>query len=66
METDMQIPKYSSAAGQYYPVGSLGKDDTRQRVESTTVEECKEYAALLEEIACSKIADGLRIPTAAT
>lgn len=44
----MNIPKYNTIAGQSYPSGSLGKDDLRLRIQNTTVEECREYARLLE------------------
>ena len=44
----MNIPKYKTIAGQSYPSGSLGKNDLRWRIQNTTVEECREYAELLE------------------
>ena len=52
---DMAIPKYPSVAGQWYPIGSLCKGDARQRIENTTVDECREYAALLEETGFSLV-----------
>jgi beta-lactamase superfamily II metal-dependent hydrolase len=45
----MLIPEYKSIAGQYFPLCSLGKNDLRFRIQNTTVEECREYARLLEE-----------------
>lgn len=45
----MNIPKYQTIAGQSYPSGSLGKNDSRLRIQNTTVDECREYAQLLEK-----------------
>jgi len=45
----MKIPEYKSTAGQYFPFGSIGKNDLRFRIQNTTVEECREYAQLLEK-----------------
>lgn len=45
----MTIPKYQTIAGQEFLVGSLNKTDLRLRIQRTTVEECKEYASLLEK-----------------
>ena len=44
----MDIPKYQTVAGQSFRVGSLNKADRRLRIQNTTVDECKEYALLLE------------------
>ena len=45
----MNIPNYKTIAGQSYPSGSLGKNDLRLRIQNTTVDECREYAQLLEK-----------------
>ena len=45
----MNIPKYKTIAGQSYPSGSLSDNDLRLRIQNTTVEECREYAQLLEK-----------------
>ena len=45
----MDIPEYRTIAGQSYPIGSLGKNDLRLRVQNTTIEECREYAMKLEQ-----------------
>ena len=43
----MSIPSYKTLAGQFYPIGSLLKDDGRICVLKTTEEEVIEYANLL-------------------
>ena len=46
---NMMVPEYKSIAGQYFPLGSIAKNDLRFRIQNTTVEECREYAQLLEK-----------------
>lgn len=46
----INIPKYQTIAGQFFSNGSLGKDDFWLRIQNTTVEECREYARILEEV----------------
>ena len=46
----IQMVAYKTIAGQSYPIGSIGKSDLRLRVANTTEDECREYAATLEEM----------------
>ena len=39
---------YKTIAGQSFPIGSIGVSDARLRIQSTTEDECREYAQLLE------------------
>lgn len=48
---------YKTIAGQSFPIGSIGKSDLRLRVQSTTEDECREYAKLLEESGYRKCAE---------
>lgn len=45
----MEFPKYTTIAGQRFPVGSIGENDTRYRIANTNMDECKEYASNLEK-----------------
>ncbi|MBO4323401.1 MAG: hypothetical protein J5836_01945 [Clostridia bacterium] len=51
------IPEYKTIAGQFLPVGSIGKTDRRVRIQNTTVEECREYADFLEKSGFKKQAE---------
>ncbi len=45
----MNTVEYVTVAGQRFPVGSIGRDDMRFRIQNTTEDECREYAAALEK-----------------
>ena len=48
---------YKTIAGQSFPVGSIGNSDLRLRIQSTTEDECREYAQLLESSGYRKCAE---------
>lgn len=52
----IQMIPYPTIAGQSFAVGSIGASDLRFRVQSTTEEECREYAELLERSGYRKCA----------
>lgn len=52
----IQMVAYKTIAGQSYPIGSIGKSDMRLRIANTTEDECREYAATLEEMGYRKCA----------
>ena len=47
---ELNIVAYKTLAGQSFPIGSLGDSDLRLRVQNTTEDECREYAAALENL----------------
>lgn len=51
------IVEYETIAGQRLPTGSIGKSDLRFRIQNTTEDECREYAALLEKSGYVKVAE---------
>ena len=57
MGNAINIPDYFTIAGQRFSIGSIGKDDTRFRIQNTTEEECREYALLLEKNGFKKAAE---------
>ena len=46
----IQMVPYPTIAGQSFAVGSIGQSDLRLRIQSTTEDECREYAAQLETL----------------
>ena len=49
VEREQGVITYETIAGQRFPVGSIGTDDLRFRIQNTTVDECRDYAVLLEK-----------------
>lgn len=51
----VKIPEFKSYAGQYFAVGSLGKNDVRYRIQATMANEVRAYAETLENAGFRKI-----------
>ena len=49
VEREQGVITYETIAGQRFSVGSIGTDDLRFRIQNTTVDECRDYAVLLEK-----------------